>query len=312
MPTSYQDQFYVMDPASPPPSGFTLVPGYFEFIDENDDGFIGVGDTLNGETIDQVWPYDVISVDDPVTGATYQIVGVTFNTGTSPGDPFGTPYFTPLDGTVLTAAEFGNTVQLSPAQQPIPVAAFLPPCFTTGTLIDTVDGTRAVETLQPGDLVRTADEGMQSLLEIERRTFSAQGKYAPVLIRKGALGNTRDLRVSQEHRMLITGWRAEMATGSHEVLVAAKHLVNGNDIVIEEGKTVEYIHLLFDRHQIVFAEGIASESYLPAFAVDRAEAGVNRETLDLFPDLVRKSAGFAKAVRPVAKRREALLLRDAA
>ena len=47
------------------------------------------------------------------------------------------------------------------------------------------------------------------------------GAGAPVLIPAGALGNTRDLLVSQQHRMLVTGWRAELMFGEPEVLVAA-------------------------------------------------------------------------------------------
>ncbi|AVO37715.1 Hint domain-containing protein [Pukyongiella litopenaei] len=305
--TTFNEQFYDIDPFSPPSPGTLLTPQFLEMVDVDNDGVIGPGDTIDGRTITQSWPDDRISVDDDnIAGGEYSITGVTYYFAG------GGTLFTPIDGTVLKETYFQSTEQLSPGQSGVPTDRFGPPCFTPGTLIDTADGARAIETLRPGDLVRTADAGLQTLLGLERRTFRARGKCAPVLIREGALGNRRDLRVSQEHRMLITGWRAEMATGSDEVLVAAKHLVNGNSIVIDETETVDYIHLLFDRHQIVFAEGIASESFLPAFAVDRAEAGVNRETLDLFPELLRNSAGFAQTARPVARRREALLLRDAA
>ena len=71
-------------------------------------------------------------------------------------------------------------------------------------------GTRLVEELSVGDEVMTLDHGPQKVRWIGCRAVDAQGVYAPVRITRGALGNTRDLLVSLQHRMLITGWRAQM------------------------------------------------------------------------------------------------------
>ena len=120
----------------------------------------------------------------------------------------------------------------------------------------------------------------------------ATGANAPVHIEPGALGNLRRLTVSQNHRMLVRGPEAELLFGQSEVLVAAKHLVNGTSIRIVEGGTVDYFHFLFDRHEIVFAECCAAESLFPG---EQALCGVSASERDeivaLFPDLQER--GFA-------------------
>ena len=90
---------------------------------------------------------------------------------------------------------------------------------------------------------------------------------APILIRKGALGNTRDLRVSPQHRMLLSGWQAEVLFGESEVLATAKSLVNDHSILREEGGEVKYFHILFDSHEIVYAEGAHPKASTPVWRV---------------------------------------------
>jgi len=107
------------------------------------------------------------------------------------------------------------------------------------------------------------------------------------------LGNTRDLRVSPQHRMLLGGWQAQMLFGDDEVLVAAKHLVNDSTILRVEGGEVEYFHMLFDTHEIVFASGAPSESFHPGQIGWGALAEEARaEILELFPELA--SGDFAQ------------------
>jgi Ca2+-binding RTX toxin-like protein len=159
-------------------------------------------------------------------------------------------------------------------------------CFVSGTMIDTAEGERAIETLQVGDLVRTADHDYQPIRWIGSSSVAAKGHVAPILIKAGALGNTRDLKVSPQHRMVLGGWQAEMLFGDDEVLVAAKHLVNDSTILRVTGGEVVYFHMLFDTHEIVFAEGAPSESFHPGQEGWGALAQEARaEILELFPDL---------------------------
>jgi len=173
------------------------------------------------------------------------------------------------------------------------------PCFVAGTRIRTPRGDVRVEDLCPGDMVETLDDGPQPLRWSGRRRVAARGALAPVRIRPGTFGAHRALMLSPQHRILFRDVQAEMLFGEADVLVAAKDLVDGDAVTVIEGGTVEYVHLLFDRHQVVFSEGIATESYLPG---PQTAAMFAPETLaeitTLFPDLDPESGGgYSPAAR---------------
>ncbi len=173
-------------------------------------------------------------------------------------------------------------------------------CFTRGTRILTADGERPIETLSSGDLVLTLDHGYQPIRWIGSTTVAAEGKCAPIRIEAGVLGNHSPLRVSPQHRMLLAGWEAELLYDAAEVLVAAKMLVNDQTIRRDEGGMVEYFHMLFDGHEVIYAEGAASESFHPGQVGWGALAEEARaEILSLFPLL---ATGGLEAYGPSARR----------
>ena len=135
--------------------------------------------------------------------------------------------------------------------------------FTAGTRITLATGAqKPVEELQIGDRVLTRDAGPQPIRWIGRTTLRATGAFAPIRIAAGALNNLNDLRVCPDHRLFIYQRTDELGAGRSELLVRARHLTNGTTIAPEPGGFVDYVQLLFDHHQIVFAEGIAVESML--------------------------------------------------
>ncbi len=182
-------------------------------------------------------------------------------------------------------------------------------CFVRRTMIETDKGDVPIEDLQAGDRVRTLDHGLQCIRWIGSTRVAGHGVNAPVRIAAGALGNARALWVSQQHRMLLSGWEVELHFGEAHVLVPAKHLVGLSGIMIVELSSVEYFHMLFDRHEIVFAEGIESESFHPgAVGMNTLEEETRAEIYNLFPSLLSYPASYGKSARLSLKSFEAHIL----
>ena len=167
-------------------------------------------------------------------------------------------------------------------------------CFTPGTRIETKQGRVAVEDLQPGDRVMTRDNGYQSIRWVGRRRLSAaelaaQPQLQPVRIAKGALGDGLpevDMVVSPQHRMLLSGTRAELFFGEAEVLAAALHMVGAPGIERIAVREVTYLHLMCDAHEIIRADGAWTESFQPGdFTLSGLDAPQREELFALFPAL---------------------------
>ena len=299
MPTTYKDQFFQVDPGAPPPVGTAFTVERAEFVDFDDNGQINpnTNDTFDGIGITRVWFNDSLTINVPGVGnITY--FGTTFYLAN--GDP---AVFTPTDGQALQNGTFVSSTFVTQSTQ-MPVGTFGPTCFTPGTLIDAEGGSKRVEDIQQGDLVMTMDDGLQPVRAVLRQTVRAYGKFAPIHFAAGSIGNERGFSVSPEHRMLICDWRAQLLMGQDEVLVAAKHLVDDVNVCRVEGGVIEYIHLLFDTHQIVFGDGCPSESCLPDTGLAQGGCEQQAELLELFPQLADHKTRVL-AARPVARRMEA-------
>lgn len=146
--------------------------------------------------------------------------------------------------------------------------------FTTGTMITLAGGAqRPIETLTPGTRVLTRDNGPQPLRLVSKATLRALGSFAPVVISSGTLGNDGDLVISPHHRVFLYRRGEKRLGDTSEILVQAKHLVDGEHVWRREGGYVDYYALVFDRHEIIYAEGIPVESLM-----------VNAATLNLLPE----------------------------
>jgi len=188
-------------------------------------------------------------------------------------------------------------------------------CFTPGSRVLTDAGEVAVQDLRRGDRVLTRDDGFQEIRWMAQRDLNQAelrrtASFNPVRIAKGSLGDgvpERDLVVSPQHRMLITGPRAELLFGEHEVLVAATHLIGLPGVTRIFPMAISYIHFLFDAHQIVRADGAWSESFQPGALTVAGLADPQRaELLALFPDVLDGTSHCA--ARMSLKAREAAVL----
>ena len=180
------------------------------------------------------------------------------------------------------------------------------PCFVRGSRIHLRTGITRVEDIKVGDQVITRDNGYQTVRWVGSAKRPAVGKHAPVLFKRGSIGNTEDLLVSPNHRILAQNSEISFLFEQSEVLIAAKLLVNGTDIVIFHAEEVEYVHFMFDRHEIVQSHGIWSESFYPGVvAMDSIDEGSRNEILDLFPELVQSAEiGYGSTARQVLKKKE--------
>ena len=168
-------------------------------------------------------------------------------------------------------------------------------CFTPGTRIRTPDGLVLVEDLREGDCVQTKDNGAQEIMWKGSRRMTGARMFAmphlrPVRIKAGALGVERpdeELLVSPSHRMLIQGKEAMALFNTPEILVAAKDLINGKTITVDVTvPEVTYIHMLLPDHQILWANGVETESFHPANATLSVLDDSDRaRLLAQFPDL---------------------------
>jgi hypothetical protein len=215
-----------------------LTGGLYEFSwDDNVYGStIEVGDVVNGNVATGGGQWTLIGIVDATGEPIFQQGGGVrlFTSGDpyDPGDPI--PY----------------NVTSSVA------------CFLPGTQIATPDGEVAVEALQIGDLVVTADGRAVSVRWIGIQTvvsrFGTSETRFPVVIAAGAFGEglpARELRVTADHALLVDG-----------VLVNAGALVNGTTIrritPEEIGERFTVYHIETDAHEVILAEGMPTETFV--------------------------------------------------
>ncbi|MEW2911245.1 Hint domain-containing protein [Leisingera sp. JC11] len=191
-------------------------------------------------------------------------------------------------------------------------------CFTPGTLIATPGGPKRVEQLREGEKVQTRDNGAQEILWIGSRRITGARLYVmprlrPIRIHAGALGIDRpeqELLVSPDHRMLLRGSRVRALFNTPDVLVAASDLANGSTIQPDTSvREITYIHLMLANHQVLWANGVETESFHPSNASLTALSGSDRARLfGLLPELERNPLSYGAHARRNLNTSEAAIL----
>ncbi|OYX43972.1 MAG: hypothetical protein B7Z02_07270 [Rhodobacterales bacterium 32-67-9] len=213
------------------------------------------------------------------------------------------------DGDSVPNLQNGNTgLTVTTLDPTTPVTWPVPACFVAGTLITVPGGQRSVEDIAVGDLVETLDRGAQAVRWVGRRKVPGAGRFAPIRFEAGVLGNARPLLVSPEHRMLWSGWQTELHFGEGEVLVAAKHFLGMAGVTRCPTVWVDYVHLLFDRHEVILSEGVPSESFHPASQLLDRDQAMREEIEAIFPEVEDLRQEPRSAARPVLSAREARLI----
>ena len=227
---------------------------------------------------------DNVTLYDPTND---EFIQATFN-GDALDDPTSYSGFSATATRIGSGEDFGNDVDGLSVQRDgdgnntfttdTPTPGVTNVCFVSGTLLLTDRGEKPVEDIGRGDMVWTLDNGFQPVRWAFCATRTASdieqhANLAPVLILAGALGAARprrDLRISQQHRVLLKGPLAEQMFGCREVLMPAKLLLDVEGVCLDtSGQDVRYFHIMFDEHQVLLSNGLATESlYLGDQAVD--------------------------------------------
>lgn len=274
----------------------------------DDSIFVGDGDIATGGDGDDTFTIDptllnggTISVTggegDETGGDTLdfngQLVGgsiVYSNSDDAAGGLSGTA--TLLDGTVVTFSEIETII-----------------CFAAGTMIKTPYGDRPVEDLVVGDLVLTRDSGPQPIRWHGCRQIETSPDTKPIQISAGVLGNATDLMVSPQHRILCDDYRSQLYFGQDEVLVAARHLIDGKQIRQVDVSHVTYHHLMFDVHQIITSNGVETESYQPgSHSLSGLDSAAREELFTIFPELRANPISYGQSARVSVRGWQAKLL----
>jgi len=280
--------------------------------------------TING-ALDGTQTVDGRANDDGPSGSTLTLThinGQEASAGSTVTLSTGQVLQVNADGTITVTADsdvesttFSYTVESDTGVSDTAFATInQAPGLVAGTKSRTPDGAVPVDQLMPGDLVLTKDNGAQPVAWIGSREVEATVDYAPVRIARNTFGNHREIWVSPLHRVLVRDSLAELLFGTAEVLVAAKELVNGRSVRQIESDSVTYVHLMFDEHQIVWSEGLETESFHPSGGALETIAPDQRAALfAACPDLTRDPqlyGGFAR--RDLTAPEAAILRHDAA
>lgn len=191
-------------------------------------------------------------------------------------------------------------------------------CFTPDSLVQTPRGPKAIGDLQIGDHVLTLDSGYQPVRWLHRRHLStaqlrAQPQFCPVVIEADAFGPgkpQRQMRVSPQHRIWVQNHLSELFFANPATLAPAKGLINGRSVWQDAACAgVDYIHVMFDQHEVMLADGLYSESYHPGdWATASLAPDARAELFGIFPDLARNAAFYGPTRYPALTTREARLL----
>lgn len=286
------------------PGIYSWLPGGYSVLSAPSFGTL----TINFNAANSGGNYDwtfVFDSDDPALDAldSGSSLDVTFNVRV---------FDTSWGGTGAPSVVNGTTV-VDTHQVTVTIFGENEVCFTRGTEIETPDGARMIEDIQVGDLVLTRDNGAKPVKwigysEISEARRRGNDGLEPILIEKDAIEPgipARDLAVSPQHRILLTGQVADRLLNSQSHLVGAKHLCDGQRIrpCGERFEVLEYWHMMLDDHDVVLANGCPVETfYFGPMSAEILDSGQIKELSEIFPDL---TVGGHELVYPVLKARDA-------
>ena len=273
----------------------TIYPDNAEVLVYGDQTPLSSTDTI---TLNEaVRPAAVIDIDNTAVGTFTPADGSATIQFGNPGDSTISEILTggnPVGAYQITSGDESGTIGGVEFQN-FEEINFSVACFTRGTRIKTKKGDVNIENLRVGDAVLTLDNDYQPIRWIgkSQKTSVFLEKHKnlrPIEIKKDALGSgypAETLCVSPQHRILVRSKIARRMFDEHEILVPASKLLPLDGVSIANtGNDVEYWHMMFERHEIVWSNEAASESLLTGPGGLQAVPPASAEEIKkLFPEI---------------------------
>ncbi|MEL7465807.1 MAG: Hint domain-containing protein [Pseudomonadota bacterium] len=137
-----------------------------------------------------------------------------------------------------------------------------------GAMIRTLGGEAPVETLAPGDLVETLEDGPVAVVAVDPLPTPGE---APVIAPEGAFGAVRATAFGPDRRIFWRGGAADLLFGAPEVLIRAADLPSASGACRGVWSAVGAAFALrLERPALIWTNGVLTESApAPAFAAQR-------------------------------------------
>ena len=164
------------------------------------------------------------------------------------------------------------------------------------TRIDTPDGPRLANTLRPGDLVMTASGLTCPIASVRRMDLPSRGSFSPVLLRAPYFGAISDLLVASDQLVLVSGAEVEYLFGDENVLIEARHLLDGRAALLDMRRAVtSCLSFDLDWPELLRADGcfLLSHHHGPVHTQPRAPFRV-LHGYEVIPLLASLGRGFGR------------------
>ncbi|MDJ0823531.1 MAG: Hint domain-containing protein [Paracoccaceae bacterium] len=176
-------------------------------------------------------------------------------------------------------------------------------CFEARVRLHTPRGLQPAATLRVGDTVCTWGGKAQPIRWIGCKEVPATGAAAPIRFAPDTIGNFAPVKLSPQHRVLISSPQAELKFGVAQVFVPAISLLDGKRVRQVSRKSVLYVHILLDQHDVLIAEGAPCESLLPGYRTRDCLSATDRAAIRAVV-----GDGAYLPAHPILRRREAEVL----
>ncbi|NSX55898.1 Hint domain-containing protein [Parasulfitobacter algicola] len=180
------------------------------------------------------------------------------------------------------------------------------PGLSSDAQVRTPCGPRRIEFIRPGDLIITRDRGLQPVRMVwsyclEDVQHPTEKPRVPVCLNTRAIGPmmpSRSLVLAPDHKVLVPSYLVASSVTDQGSLLAASGLAGcSKDAFYDNSKTkIEFYNLVFDCHEIIFANGLPVETFHPTVeALSHVDEDARREIQARFPILKKKKDPFPAA-----------------